>query len=589
MKKLRTKVFWTRLSIATALLILISTFSFGTFGRVAEAQMLPHPGIASMSPISGEQGKTLELTILGMHFIDGAEVSFSPSIGITVTLVEFINHMELKVTVTIAQDAPIGSKDVTVTNPDGQSDTLEGGFAVTEAKPTIDVTPPPAITGLTATDAHDGKVDLSWNPSTADDFHYYAIYVSETEITDVTGLSPITEITDIAVHTYQATGLKDDATYWFAVTAVDISGNENAMVTSVSATPTPSVVPAPRIEVPGIIVTPPQPQAGDTVTFTASIANTGTAPAADVTVNFKLDDEVVYGATVDILAGSSVTIDYSWQAEQGEHSIVVEATDASGATLATSMPYAMGVEAAGLPIVVIVVIVLVSLAAIWGLVHLSLIRRRAPVYEAFYPNPVWAWIKRIFKIPQYRPGPYVPGPPREIPQYPKSPYDPEPPAWWEEEPPPKPPPSVPHMFVPLTLEDVWAWIKRWKRRLAAFEVLGIWPTDGWDGYERRWRRQWELDILDDLERDVRDKIDNLRSEIWKLEAEVSTGKVLTPVSGTNKFKVGPENLTQDEIDSGRKKLEELEDELAKWEEALEELRKIRQEIEGRKLKPPELL
>ena len=50
-------------------------------------------------------------------------------------------------------------------------------------------TPPPAITGLIATDAsyiRHGQIDLFWSPSDAKDFAYYNIYASETEITDIT-------------------------------------------------------------------------------------------------------------------------------------------------------------------------------------------------------------------------------------------------------------------------------------------------------------------------------------------------------------------------------------------------------------------
>lgn len=200
------------------------------------------PTIIIISPSSGEQGQTLELTIFGMDFVDGASASFSPPTGITVISVGFVNHMELRATVTVAIGADVGPRDVTVTNPDNQSHTLSGGFTVTEAKPTIS-----AITGLTATDAHDGKVDLTWNPSEAENFAHYAIYVAETEITDVTGLSPTATITDIAVHMYQVTGLKDGTTYYFAVTAVDTTGNENKAVTAASTIPTPGMAPTPGL------------------------------------------------------------------------------------------------------------------------------------------------------------------------------------------------------------------------------------------------------------------------------------------------------------------------------------------------------
>ena len=158
MKRIRAKVFWTKLSLATVLLILISTFSFGTFERVAEAQMLPLPTIASISPNVAEQGQTLELTISGMHFIDGAELSFFPSTGITATSVKFVSPMELKATIIIAKDAPIGSRDVTVTNPDWHLGTLRGGFTVISIPAPL---PPPTEEDLIEVMfAQDSKVRL---------------------------------------------------------------------------------------------------------------------------------------------------------------------------------------------------------------------------------------------------------------------------------------------------------------------------------------------------------------------------------------------------------------------------------------------
>ena len=106
---------------------------------------------------------------------------------------------------------------------------------------------PAAITDLIATDAsyvHHGQIDLAWNPSDAEDFAYYAIYVNEIEITDITELFPIDQINDRADTSYQVTrydisglmlALVEDTEYWFAVTAVDAAGNESEVGTSVDA------------------------------------------------------------------------------------------------------------------------------------------------------------------------------------------------------------------------------------------------------------------------------------------------------------------------------------------------------------------
>ena len=109
----------------------------------------------------------------------------------------------------------------------------------TPAPSSADNTPPPAITGLIAVNAYDGRVNLWWDKSTASDFDRYNVYLSEIEVADVTGIAPIYQTIDISTTNYQLTGLKDGTKYYIAVTAVDKSGNEERRVTSLNATSTP--------------------------------------------------------------------------------------------------------------------------------------------------------------------------------------------------------------------------------------------------------------------------------------------------------------------------------------------------------------
>jgi len=108
-----------------------------------------------------------------------------------------------------------------------------------EVAPPTDTTPPSAITGLIAVDAYDGKVNLWWDVSTAEDFDHYNIYSAESAIVDVTGITPVHEVGDLTNISYQVTGLELETGYYFAVTAVDRSGNESTLVASVSVIPTP--------------------------------------------------------------------------------------------------------------------------------------------------------------------------------------------------------------------------------------------------------------------------------------------------------------------------------------------------------------
>jgi len=105
--------------------------------------------------------------------------------------------------------------------------------------PPPDTIPPSVIAGLVATDAYDGRVNLRWDKSTAEDFDHYSVYVSKTEIVDASSVTPIYQVRDIATNTHQATELEDGTKYYFAVTATDKSGNENTSVACLSAIPTP--------------------------------------------------------------------------------------------------------------------------------------------------------------------------------------------------------------------------------------------------------------------------------------------------------------------------------------------------------------
>jgi hypothetical protein len=87
------------------------------------------PEVLSANPSAGSKGATLDVQIMGNHFESGAAVSFSGA-GITVNSVAFVDSNTLLVNITIASNASSGLRNVTVTNPDGQSDTGIGIFSV---------------------------------------------------------------------------------------------------------------------------------------------------------------------------------------------------------------------------------------------------------------------------------------------------------------------------------------------------------------------------------------------------------------------------------------------------------------------------
>nr|WP_320194298.1 RHS repeat-associated core domain-containing protein [uncultured Desulfobacter sp.] len=88
---------------------------------------------------------------------------------------------------------------------------------------------------LTATPAG-SMMDLVWNSVTTPDLvSQYAIYVSETDFTSVSGMTPKLRVDGTQTSTRLA-GLEEDTLYYFAVTAINLSGNDLKTVTTVSAT-----------------------------------------------------------------------------------------------------------------------------------------------------------------------------------------------------------------------------------------------------------------------------------------------------------------------------------------------------------------
>ncbi len=96
-----------------------------------------------------------------------------------------------------------------------------------------DLTPPPALTGLTAIDTPDdgGKsITVTWIPTKVDDFDHYAIFVSRTTISDIDSTIPdkIVDVRSTSSTTVTKVGgasLSDWTKYYVVVVAVDVHDN----------------------------------------------------------------------------------------------------------------------------------------------------------------------------------------------------------------------------------------------------------------------------------------------------------------------------------------------------------------------------
>jgi hypothetical protein len=97
------------------------------------------PTLTSVSPNTGAQATTLSSVVLtGTNFLSGPTCSFGA--GVTVNSCTYNSSTQLTASITIAANAAVGTRNVTVTDSDGQVATLNGGFSVTTA-----VTNPPGV------------------------------------------------------------------------------------------------------------------------------------------------------------------------------------------------------------------------------------------------------------------------------------------------------------------------------------------------------------------------------------------------------------------------------------------------------------
>jgi hypothetical protein len=112
---------------------LIANFADGTSASATVTLPLM-PTISSVSPSSGAAGASLTVSVTGTNFQPGASASFGPDITVTSTTV--VSSTQLSVAITIG--AVLGGvRDVTVSNPDGQSVIRAGAFTIVAPPPTI--------------------------------------------------------------------------------------------------------------------------------------------------------------------------------------------------------------------------------------------------------------------------------------------------------------------------------------------------------------------------------------------------------------------------------------------------------------------
>jgi titin len=94
----------------------------------------PPPTITTVSPNSGIQGQSLNVTITGTYLTGATAVSFGS--GITVNSFNVDNSTQITANISISGSATTGARDVSVTTPGGTA-TKTGGFTVNQAPVTF--------------------------------------------------------------------------------------------------------------------------------------------------------------------------------------------------------------------------------------------------------------------------------------------------------------------------------------------------------------------------------------------------------------------------------------------------------------------
>lgn len=119
---------------------------FGVFTVLLEKPVI------TMSTPDPEQGETRDVTVSGDFFQATPTVS-SPQGGITVNSVTYIDPMTLSVNLTVDYAVSVGTYDLTVLNPDGQSTTANVLSVVTAPPPTVtQAVPDKGVTNTTGLD-----------------------------------------------------------------------------------------------------------------------------------------------------------------------------------------------------------------------------------------------------------------------------------------------------------------------------------------------------------------------------------------------------------------------------------------------------
>ena len=220
--------------------------------------------------------------------------------------------------------APASMYPVRVTSVDDDGNESAGAF-------TVAATLLPNPTNLTV-EPFGGQVELSWSAvQPAELVKQYSIYAAESDFASVVGMAPRLLVAGTKTTTRLA-GLTNGTTYYFAVAAVNLSGNDRDTVTTVSATPQDDIE---GPEVSNIQYNAAPLTDGAMVTCAGTITLTVTDPSGVARVEFFVD-----GILVATDSNGSSDYSFEWDisaVEDGNHTLTITVYDTLGNS--TSITY----------------------------------------------------------------------------------------------------------------------------------------------------------------------------------------------------------------------------------------------------------
>lgn len=212
---------------------------------------------------------------------------------------------------------------VTAVDTSGNENPSVNSISVT----VVDHEEPPPITGLHVAAADNNAMLLTWDPSPAEDVAYYNIYRNQNSFIDATAAALLGNVEDTM---YTDTTVAEGAIYFYAVTAVDTSGNENLSV--VAASNQSADVTSPIVDV------RPVGRVAGQITLVADVSDAGVGLAESCEVCIGMNCSWIPAVSEFPSGADSGVCSYVWNAMSGNHSYNFRVTDLAGNTRAGS-PY----------------------------------------------------------------------------------------------------------------------------------------------------------------------------------------------------------------------------------------------------------